>query len=200
MQNPDDFKEYQILGANVQVIMDGFGTFTLLASKMLLEAGLGVADPDTGLAVLQPDKWYPLDSFLRAFDRIGAEFGELTVRTSGLHINKKASVPGDVLSDIHQTFTILDQGYHFNHAKNGVPMFNPQTGQMTEGIGHFTTRPGPNKRELMCEIDTPYPCAFDEGIVRGFAQRFDPMSRVTHDPKICRKKGHKACLIHISWK
>src|SRR5689334_12920745 len=61
MQNPDDYKGYFILGANVRVILDGFGTFTLLASKILLESGLGTMDADgVGHAVINPDQWYPL--------------------------------------------------------------------------------------------------------------------------------------------
>jgi hypothetical protein len=205
MQNPEDYKDFQILGANVRVILDGFGSFTLLASKILLETGLGTMDAEgIGMAVIDPAKWYPLDGFLRAFQRIGAEFGDFTLRQAGVHINKQATDPGDILKNINSAFTYLDQGYHYNHGKNGEHMFNPQNGQMMEGIGHFTCKtvatPPPGKKQVTLVVDTPYPCAFDEGIVIGMAQRFDPTAKVTHDLKSCRKKGATACHYNVIWK
>jgi hypothetical protein len=204
MQDPKNFKDFQILGASVRVIMDGFGAFTLLASRILLEHGLGTEDAGgLGLAVIDPDRWYPLDGFLQAFQRIGTEFSDLVLRKAGIHINKQASDPGDILKNINSTFMYLDQGYHFNHARNGKPMFNPETGQMMEGIGHFACRPfsdpPPGKQQVTLVVDTPYPCAFDEGIVIGMAQRFDPTATVTHDPKACRQKGAAACNYHVIW-
>lgn len=204
MPNPEDYKDIQILGSNVTVILDGFGSFTLLASKLLLESGLGKIDSEgVGMAVLEPEKWYPLDSFLRAFERIQAEFGEFTLRQAGLHVPKKASPPeGEAtFRDIHTAFRTLDMGYHYNHARDGKPMFDPATGNMTEGIGHFKTKPVPGKtNHVVCEADSVYPCAFQEGIVLGLAQRFDPQARLTHDPKLCRKKGAATCLYNITWK
>ena len=53
MPTPEDYKDFQILGSNVTVILDGFGSFTLLASKILLESGLGKPDAEgVGMAVL----------------------------------------------------------------------------------------------------------------------------------------------------
>jgi hypothetical protein len=202
MPNPEDFKDYQILGSNVSVILDGFGSFTLLASKILLESGLGKIDAEgVGMAVLEPEKWYPLDAFLRAFDRIQNEFGEFTLRQAGLYMHKKATPASDTtFKDISSAFATLDMGYHYNHAKNNQAMFNPQTGQMTEGIGHFKARTVPGKNQVHCDADSVYPCAFQEGIVQGLAQRFDPQARVTHDAKSCRKKGAATDTYTITWK
>jgi hypothetical protein len=204
MPSPEEYKGYQILGSNVSVILDGFGSFTLLASKILLESGLGTIDSEgVGMAQLVPDKWYPLDAFLRAFDRIQQEFGEFTLRQAGLHVPKKAAPPEgeSTFRDIHTAFRTLDMGYHFNHAKEGKAMFNPQTGEMSEGIGHFKTKPVPGKsNQVICEADSVYPCSFQEGIVLGLAQRFDSMARVAHDLKSCRKKGASVCVYNITWK
>jgi hypothetical protein len=202
MKDPSEFKDYQILGANVQVILDGFGSFTLLASKILLELGLGKVDSEgIGMATLTPTEWYPLDAFLKAFQRIGAEFGDFTLRQAGIHINKVAVVPPDFFQKgIINAFAVVDFPYHMNHAHNGKPMFDPATGQMAEGIGHFASKPLEGKKQLLCVVDTPYPCAFDEGIVVGMAQRFDPQAKVTHDPKSCRKRGADSCTYSVSWK
>ena len=201
MLNPDDYKDYQILGSNVQVILDGFGSFTLLASKLLLEAGLGESDEEgIGMVKLEPTRWYPVPPFLRAFDRIQAEFGEYTLRQSGLYIPKKASTATDTqLKDIETAFKYLDAAYYINHAKNGVQMFNPQTGVMMEGIGHYRCRPGANKNNVIVDIDALYPCAFVGGICEGLALLFDPKAKTTHDPKACRKKGSPVCTFSITY-
>jgi hypothetical protein len=201
MANYDDYKDYSILGGNVQVILDGFGSFTLLASKILLECGLGTMDAEgVGMAKLDPEGWYPLDAFLRAFERIQTEFGDYTVKQAGLYIVKKASQPGDFLTGINRAFETLDMGYHYNHAKLGQRMFSPQTGQMTEGIGHYRVRSVPGKNQVFVDADTAYPCAFDEGLVTGLGQQFNATAKVTHDPKACRKKGATVCTYGIAWK
>jgi hypothetical protein len=201
MQTPDDYKDLQILGANVQVIMSGFGSFTLLASKILLESGLGkIDDEGVGMAVLDANQWYPLDRFLRAFHRIAAEFGDYTLRQAGSHINKVAVAPPAFWKDIVSAFQTIDAGYHMNHGKDGKPLFDPSSGKMDEGIGHMTYKPGTKPKQFFMECDTPYPCAFDEGIVQGLSQRFEPTSTVMHDRKSCRKRGDASCLYHINWK
>lgn len=200
MANYENYKEYQTLGSTVQVTLDGFGSFTLLASKILLECGLGEMDTEgIGMAKLDPNKWYPLDAFLRAFERVQSEFGDYTLKQSGLYIVKKAAQPGDFLTDINRAFQTLDMGYHYNHAKNGERMFNPATGEMTEGIGHYKVRSG-SKNQVFVDADTAYPCAFDEGLVTGLGQQFNPTAKVVHDSKTCRKKGATTCTYSITWK
>lgn len=200
MANYENYKDFQTLGSTVQVTLDGFGSFTLLASKILLECGLGEMDAEgVGMAKLDPNKWYPLDAFLRAFERVQSEFGDYTLKQSGLYIVKKAAQPGDFLTDINRAFQTLDMGYHYNHAKGGVRMFNPETGEMTEGIGHYKVRNG-GKNQVFVDADTAYPCAFDEGLVTGLGQQFNPTAKVAHDSKTCRKKGATTCTYSITWK
>ncbi|MBN1204857.1 MAG: hypothetical protein JXB05_08030 [Myxococcaceae bacterium] len=201
MQNLDDLKDTQILGANVRVILDGFGSFTLLASKILLETGLGTMDAEgVGMAVIDPEQWYPLDRFLRAFQRIGTEFGDFTLRQAGSYIPQKAKIGPGFLKDLPTAFRFLDLGYHLNHAKNGKPMGDPQTGEMVEGIGHFNTKEVPGKKQIICEVDTPYPCSFDEGICSGIARLMEPTSTVMHDKQTCRKRGADRCIYYVNWK
>lgn len=201
MKQASDYAEFQILGANLKAILGGFGSFTLLASKILLELGLGTVDKEgVGMAEIDPDKWYPLDQFLRAFQRIGAEFGDYTLRQVGVQIPKNAVFPPSY-RDLLTALSTMDLGYHFNHGKNNQPLFNAQTGQIVaEGIGHMNAKPVAGKKLIIMDVDTPYPCAFDEGIVTGLAQRFEPTSTVTHDPKSCRKRGAERCLYNVAWK
>jgi hypothetical protein len=201
-RHPDDFREYSILGSNVQTILDGFGTFTLLASKILLDLGLGTEDSQgIGLVKLIPTQWYPLPAWIRAWERIQAEFGDYTVKQAGLCIPKRATRATDSqMSDIETAFKQLDAAYHLNHAKNGVAMYNPKTGQKVEGIGHYHARAGTSREQIIVDVDSVSPCAFSTGIVEGITQLFDVNAKVTHDPKTCRKNGARACTFNITYR
>jgi len=198
MWNRDDFKQYQVLGANLQSIMQGFGSFTLIASKILLSEGIGTPD-DTMMVQFDPTGWYPLDRFLRAFDRIHGEFGNYTLRQVGLHIPKNSVFPPQVV-DIYSGFATLDIGYHINHGFNGTAMFDPATGKLTEGIGHYRYTPIKGANKITVEGQTPYPCPFDEGLVTSLAQRFKPTATVIHDKAECRSRDGAKCTYHVSWK
>jgi hypothetical protein len=198
MWNKDDLKQYQVLGSNLQSIMGGFGSFTLIASKFLLSEGIGTAD-ETMMAQFEPQQWYPLDRFLRVFDRIHAEFGNYTLRQVGIHVPKTAALPPQV-SDIHAAFGFMDAVYHLNHGFKNQPMFNPATGEIAEGIGHYKFVPVPGANLIKVDVDVPYPCPFDEGLVIALAQRFKPAATITHDKASCRSRGGNNCVYHVTWK
>jgi hypothetical protein len=199
MWTKDDLKQYQVLGANLQATMGGFGSFTRIASKFLLEEGIGTAD-DTGMAHLVAEQWYPLDKWLRAFDRIHAEFGSFTLRQVGLHVPRNSKIPPQ-MKDVHTAIQFLDVGYHFNHGINGEPMFNLATGEMKEGIGHYKYIGYPaGTNKVSCEVQAPYPCPFDEGLVTAAAQLFKPAATVMHDKASCRTRGGASCTYHITWR
>lgn len=198
MWNDEDLKQFQVLGANLKNIMGGFGSFTLIASKLMLAEGIGTPD-ETMMVQFQPEQWYPLDGFLRIFERIHGEFGNFTLRQVGLHVIKTAQVPPHI-TDITAMFKSIDAVYHMNHALNRQPMLDLATMKMLEGIGHYkpTFTPGTNK--ILMESDTPYPCPFEEGMVLGAAQKFKPAATVVHDKAECRTRNGKKCAYHVSWK
>ncbi|HEX8703560.1 MAG TPA: hypothetical protein VF815_32290 [Myxococcaceae bacterium] len=198
MWSKEDLKQFQVLGSSLQSIMGGFGSFTMLASKFLLEEGLGTPD-DTMIAQLEPNKWYPLDSWVRVFDRIHAEFGSFTLRQVGMHVPKNAMYPPQI-TDVVSAVKMTDIGYHLNHGINGVPMFNPQTGEMKEGIGHYRAIHTPGQPKISIQVDSPYPCPFDEGLLLALSQRFNPKATITHDKATCRSRNDAMCTYHIAWK
>jgi hypothetical protein len=201
MWNKSDLKQFQVLGSNLQATLGGFGSFTLIASKFLLEEGIGSAD-ETGLAHLQADQWYPLDAWVRVFDRIHAEFGNFTLRQVGMHIPRNTKLPPQI-KDIHTCMQFLDLSYHFNHGINGVSMFNLETGEMKEGIGHYkyvAHPPTAGVQKISLEVEAPYPCPFDEGLVTAAAQLFKANATVTHDKAGCRSRGSSTCTYHVTWK
>jgi len=201
MWNKDDLKKFQVLGSNLQATLGGFGSFTLIASKFLLEEGIGKGD-ETGMAHLEPDQWYPLDAWVRVFDRIHGEFGNFTLRQVGMHIPKNTKLPPQI-KDIHTCMQFMDLSYHFNHGINGKHMFNLETGEMKEGIGHYryiSNPPAQGVQKISLEVDSPYPCPFDEGVVTAAAQLFKPNASVAHDKASCRSRGGTNCTYHVTWK
>jgi hypothetical protein len=95
---------------------------------------------------------------------------------------------------------IFDAGYHLNHLKDGVPMFDSATGTMLDGIGHYKCI-STSKHRLVMEVDAPYNCDLDRGIMQGWARSFDRSALVTHmEPSVCRKNRSARCRYEVSWK
>jgi hypothetical protein len=192
----DNNGQLQVLGVSMSNIVSGFGSFSLLASQIILEEKLG-RDDGSGLAVFEPDAWYPLGSFLRALERIATEFGDYTLRNVGASVPRNSLFP-DFIKDIHSALQSVDVAYHMNHATNGEALFSPATGQMKEGIGHYGYKRVEGKNQIVCEVSGPYPCAFNEGLIMAMAQRFEPTASLKHEPGACRKNGARACTYTIT--
>lgn len=83
----------------------------------------------------------------------------------------------------------------------GEPMFNPASGAMAEGIGHYGYEHVAGQNKLVSVCENPYPCAFDLGILTVMAERFESSARVAHDgAQPCRKRGANSCTYSITWK
>jgi hypothetical protein len=199
MMNYDALKPYQVLGSNIQNILDAFGAFALLAGKIMLQENLGTEASD-GTILFDQNKWYPLEGNLRAIARIQNEFGNVVIRQMTAALLRNAKFPPSVVN-IESGLASLDIAYHMNHARNGVAMFSPDTGKMTEGIGHYTSKPVEGKKQILCESNTPYPCAFDHGLFLAMAHRFQHTATLTHlNPAQCRSSGAASCSYSIAWK
>ena len=180
----------------VPVTVKGFGAFKLLAAQYLAAEGIGQLDTEGDIKV-NPDDWFNLDAYLRAFEKIKREVAPTVLKDSGQYVIDEARLPPTV-NDITSGLGSLDVAYHLNHMKGGKPMFDLTNGKMEEGIGHFLFKPeGANKALVIC--DTPYPCEFDEGVVKGMAKRFRPTASISHDPKSCRNRGGANCTYVVKW-
>ena len=196
MAHHDDYTHFQVLGANLRNIIAGFGSFGVLGSQIMIEEKLGTAGPN-GMIQVEPEQWYPLVGNLRSLERIQKEFGELVVRQTAAAVPKNAPFPPTVF-DIHTALNSVDVAYHMNHAVNGQPMFSPDTGEMREGIGHYTCRSVEGRKQFLCECSAPYPCAFDQGLLLAMAQRFEPSASLAHlEPAHCRNRGGASCTYSI---
>jgi hypothetical protein len=188
----------QVLGANLSNVLNAFGSFQLLASRIMLEEGLG-AESVEGIVQFERDRWYPVVRWLSTFHRISREYGEAMLGQVGLAVPKNAVFPPFV-TDIDSAFKSIDVAYHMNHALNGTPMFSQTTGNMLEGIGHYGYFRVPGKKQIISECTNLYPCPFDLHLLQAMAQRFESTATVTHDTtRPCRKRGGPSCTYIVKW-
>jgi len=187
-----------VTAAGIAVTVEGFGAFKLLASQYLLDEGIGKEGPD-GMISVKNEEWYDAQAYLNAWKRISSEVSEHILENAGRAAPEKAEFPPH-MRNIEMALRSVDIAYHMNHKKNGVPMYDPMTGQMTEGIGHYRYERTAGKNEIVMTCDTPYPCAFDRGLLLALARRFQPNAKLTHDPAgLCRKRGGEHCRYFITW-
>lgn len=183
----------EVNGETILSIVDGLGQVKSRALNIL--SGCGINNP-------APGKWYPQQSWLDAFLVISEETGPFTLFNIGKKIPENAQFPPDI-NDIYKALAAVDVAYHMNHRIQNEILFNPQTGHMKEGIGHYGFE-RKSENHIIMKCDNPYPCDFDRGIIEAMAQRFKPSSvffvKINHDNNApCRKKGADSCTYHITW-
>lgn len=189
----------EVNGQTVWAIVDGFGAFSMMGSRYLLNEGIGEKGPD-GIVRVQPERWYGQEAWLRAFEKIGTEMGDSALHLIGLKIPANAIFPPWVV-DVDSAVKSVDVAYHLNHRKRGEVMFDTNSGAMLEGIGHYGyARPDPKVNRIVSVCDNPYPCAFDMGILTTMARKFARLARVEHQPGApCRKSGADSCTYEVTW-
>ncbi len=187
----------EVNGQTVFSVVDGMGEFRSMATKILLSVGIG--KEENAEYGIEMGGWYSHERWLKAFEVIAREIGENTLRRIGLKIPENAQFPPWV-KDIDSALQAIDIAYHMNHRRDGTVLFDPKTGKMTEGIGHYGYQRIPDQNMIVSECRNPYPCAFDFGIISTMARKFENRATVTHDDsKPCRKKGADSCTYVVSW-
>lgn len=187
----------EVTGRCIPAALDAFGEFTVLAGQMLMANGVG--RPDRG-GFIQKDLegWYPLDGYLKTYQQIAEQLGPRMVRKLGAAKARHARFP-PTLIDVTTAMQSMDVGFHMNHRQHGRLMFDPVTGIMLEGIGHYHCQQFLGQRRIHMRCDNPYPCAFDEGLLEAMARRFSPGAILEHEAGLCRSKGSTSCTYAISW-
>ena len=187
----------EVSGESLGAVVDGFRKYPTIAAKYLVKFGLAKPEPGVLLDV-DRQRWYPLRDWLAAYEGIAQEIGYNSLYGIGKGIPENAIFPPHV-TDIYSGLASIDVAFHINHRRNGEIMFNPETGAMLEGIGHYRPTPVEGDTRVITVCDNPYPCDFDRGIISAMANRFEKHARTVHDNEApCRKKGGESCT-YVTW-
>ena len=190
--------DIEVWGVMLHWAVSGFRILPDTGMRYLARHGLVTPGAD-GKLRLDTDAWYPQEAWLKCYEAITREVGASVMLDIGRNLGSKGPVPPRV-TDLEKAMSWLDAAYHQYHKKRGKLMFDEATGQMLEGIGHYSVRWVPGERKIISVCENPYSCDFDLGLLTGYATRFTPRSRVDHDPSApCRKRGSNSCTYVITW-
>ncbi|WP_436931831.1 hypothetical protein [Halosimplex halobium] len=138
---------------------------------------------DADLVGADSGEWYPLAGYVDAVASIHDIVGDQAVHALGQRIARAVSFPDDT-EGVAAALTALDVVCRAGH-RGGDP-----GGYAFRQIGTADGR---------VECRTPYPCAFDRGIVEGAAvAHADGFVRVC-EVGACRSEGADRCTYDVSW-
>ncbi len=184
--------EYTSFEPGVEVLGDVLSAFVAGFPPEFRESGLAILAKH-GIGAPRPGEFYPLQSFLNAMKEIGENYSDQMLFRVGQQIALYAKLPPEIDS-LEKSLASIDVAYHMNHRAGNI-------GQYGYAREH-TSSHAMNKAKMVCA--NPYPCAFDRGVIEGFAQRFKPPQCldvvVRHDDsQPCRRHGGDSCTYIIAW-
>ena len=183
----------EVNGETVLSVIHGMGAAAKTATEMLKKNG--IKNPEAG-------KWYSQQMWLDAFKELSEKFGPATLRMIGKSIPENAQFPPEINS-IETALSAIDVAYHMNHRLEGKVMFNPSTGEMIEGIGHYkVSKSSDTQINIVC--DNPYPDEFDYGIIHAMALKFANANNFVKVTKFVEKgnrsEGGDFTTYEITWR
>jgi hypothetical protein len=188
-------KSIEVHGSSLGAILEGFKAFRSVALKYMSANGLTSSKTGT----VDTEKWYSLKDWLKAYYAIEKEVGSNVLFDIGESIPKNAKFPPHII-DIDSVMKSAQVAYCMNHRRAGQVMFNPATGTLLEGIGHYGYNRSGQEKKISMICDNPYPCRFDHGIITAMAKKFEPRASVVHeDKKPCRARGGGECTYTVTW-
>lgn len=195
MTGQESLANYEVSGSSLTAIVDGFRNYPSVAVKYLEMHGIAKRNEE-----LNPNSWYRLDSWILALEAMANEVGANSVYRIGKRVPENVVLPPHI-SDVRGALASIDTAYRMNHRKNGVMMFNPETGQKLDGIGSYGCELVPDANQVICKVvEVPYPCDLDRGLVGAIAARFEPLAKIQHDNDApCRKRGGNSCTYVVFW-
>jgi hypothetical protein len=188
------FSGLEVSGPCIRGTVEAFRQYPQVLMKHMRTHGLVRGGDDQ----MDFEKWYSMEAWVSAMHAIVKEVGASTAYTVGRRVPEFAALP-PTITDVVSSLCAIDAGYHLNHRRAGVVMFDPSNGTMLDGIGHYACTPQPANRTATMVCDNPYPCDFDRGIIAAFGCRFEPTTQIAHEGTGCRKKGQDSCTYVVSW-
>ena len=165
-------------------LLEAMGAFEGIGRKILAAHGM---------KKIVPTDWVPLSVGIELYGVVATQLGENTLFDIGCRVPQSVPWPPEI-KDIEAALRSIDVAYHMNHRLRGEVMFNPATGVMLEGIGHYRCE-RVSRRKILVTSDTPYPEAFECGIVTGTARKFEPTVEVEVDPNRTRSGGSRTFVV-----
>lgn len=149
---------------------------------------------------INPDEWYDLDRYLLGLKDIQAKVGEEKLRQVAFTTIQFAPLP-TFIQDISASLRHLDKAYHLNLSRDGIKtMFDEATGKSGEGAGKILTEIIPGIRKAVCTSTTCFPTSYEQGLIEGFAKKFQQTAVVTLDKsKPMKKYGADSNTFVINW-
>jgi hypothetical protein len=151
---------------------------------------------------LAKSEWFLQQDWLDAFRTIADQLGNMNLFMIGKAIIENAQFPP--IKNLEEGLRSIDVAYHMNHRLHGEVMFDPKTGKMASGIGHYSLKQYDEKeRKALMVCNNPYPSEFDRGIITQVVRKFKPAGareEVTLDLTTeSRTTGGESCTYHIKW-
>jgi hypothetical protein len=184
-----DLSRAEVSGQTIMGILTAMGEYSSIAKSILRQ---------NGIRNIEPDAWYPMGVCLAAVVTIGEKVGEHTLFVIGKRVPGNVAWPPHI-REIDEVLAFIDIAYHSTHRIDGVVLYDPASGVMREGIGHYRhQKEGPRRSVMVC--DTPFPSEFDRGLILEVARQFQPHAAVSlDDTKPTRKRGALSCTYIVSW-
>ena len=174
----------EVRGEVIQAFVAGFPPEVKKNGLQILEKH-GIHDAGEG-------EFCPLQSLLDAMQEISDRYSRQMLYRIGTQIAHNAKLPPG-LDSLETCLQSIDVAYHMNHRGGDIGEY------IFTDLGE---EGGLRKAKMVCA--NPYPCAFDRGVVEGFASRFKPPGcrdvLVREDEsQPCRRNGAESCTYIISW-
>lgn len=138
---------------------------------------------EQGIEDVEDGEWYPLVEFVEVLGMIEEDAGEPTLRKLGAVVPESLKWTGDPDS-VAAGLRALNDGCRTRHRK-------------LRGNYEFEST-GESSGKLVA--DTPYPCVFDQGLIKGTAEHFGASyAKVDEVGSECRANGGSVCTYEVSW-
>lgn len=142
-----------------------------------------------GLADVHSDEWYSRQPLLASLREIGYSLGDETLTRLGRRVPKTTIWPADVTSPA-EALASINKAYQLNHHGKGSGVYDfRQTGD----------------RRGTVTVTTPYPCAYEMGIVEGALHELTSLDSTDTSVEVyevgttCRKDGGRHCTYDVQW-
>ncbi len=174
--------EYEALSSSAEVkgnailaIIEGM-TNKDLARDILAKYGLSDVDPNS---------WYPEQSWLNIFSDISGELGDAALYLVGRATAGIIDIPSDI-SSIQEAIDRLDEIYQAHHKGRAG--------------SYIVTEVGDDYARI--ESKNPRPCAYDMGFLSAFLEMHNdgkPVEIEHEDEMCCRKMHYFECVYIVKW-